>query len=228
MKKLLLIPVILIAQNSFSAIKTVIANAGTGWGQATNWSPAGVPVSGDEVVLSVKLISFTARNQSFKVVLNWQTAEENNYKNFHIEKSSDLISWKTIHTTKARGSASSYSWIDNDPKVGVNYYRLKSVDIDNKSQLSKIVKVNHASLADIQIGPNPATSTLYVSLPLPSTSSYSVEIFNLSGQLLKKKSGSQASGIIKVDLEDLVNNNYIVLLRQGNDVLVKKQFSVRK
>lgn len=228
MKKLLLIPVILIAQNSFSAIKTVIANAGTGWGQATNWSPAGVPVSGDEVVLSVKLISFTARNQSFKVVLNWQTAEENNYKNFHIEKSSDLISWKTIHTAKARGSASSYSWIDNDPKVGVNYYRLKSVDIDNKSQLSKIVKVNHASLADIQIGPNPATSTLYVSLPLPSTSSYSVEIFNLSGQLLKKKSGSQASGIIKVDLEDLVNNNYIVLLRQGNDVLVKKQFSVRK
>jgi len=36
---------------SHAATKTVIGNAGLGWANASNWSPAGVPVSGDEVII---------------------------------------------------------------------------------------------------------------------------------------------------------------------------------
>lgn len=36
-----------------AAIKTVVGNSGTGWSNPSNWSPSGVPVSGDEVRIPV-------------------------------------------------------------------------------------------------------------------------------------------------------------------------------
>ena len=34
-----------------STIKTVVGNTGTGWGNNANWSSAGVPVDGDEIII---------------------------------------------------------------------------------------------------------------------------------------------------------------------------------
>ena len=51
MKKLLLFCLTLSSFSAFPAIKTVVDNTGQGWGTASNWSPSGVPVSGDEVII---------------------------------------------------------------------------------------------------------------------------------------------------------------------------------
>lgn len=36
---------------AYCAIKTVVSNSGTGWGNNANWSPTGVPVAGDEIII---------------------------------------------------------------------------------------------------------------------------------------------------------------------------------
>jgi hypothetical protein len=49
---------LLIYSRAYCVIKTVVSNSGQGWGNSGNWSPAGVPVDGDEIEIPVgKIIS---------------------------------------------------------------------------------------------------------------------------------------------------------------------------
>ena len=49
---------LLIYSPAYCVIKTVVSNSGQGWGNSGNWSPAGVPVDGDEIEIPVgKIIS---------------------------------------------------------------------------------------------------------------------------------------------------------------------------
>jgi hypothetical protein len=51
MKKFLLSILSFSLLSAHAETKTVVNNLGQGWGTATNWSPTGVPVSGDEVII---------------------------------------------------------------------------------------------------------------------------------------------------------------------------------
>src|SRR5688572_4054918 len=50
-KAITLFACILLCSFSHAITKTVQSNLGTGWGTDTNWSPNGVPQSGDEVII---------------------------------------------------------------------------------------------------------------------------------------------------------------------------------
>ena len=115
--------------------------------------------------LPIVLVSFDAAKSGSSVKLNWLTSSEINAKGYDVERSGNGIDFTAITNVPAVGS-SNYSSIDASPLSGVNYYRLKMIDIDGKFKYSNVRTVlfdGSAVLFDIY--PNPVvTSKLYLHL----------------------------------------------------------------
>ena len=93
--------------------------------------------------LPVKLTAFNAvlNNSSKRVDLTWSTSSEINVSHFVVEKSTDGTNYKDAGVVFAYGSATEkadYTLADNiaNDQAKIIYYRLRSVDIDGKGQLS--------------------------------------------------------------------------------------------
>ena len=108
--------------------------------------------------LPVTLASITAIQENKDIAINWHTTTELNTSHFIIQHSTDGSSFTDIGTVKAIGSgANSYSFIDETPTNGINYYRLKSVDKDGSSSYSKVVSVQlTVDRLPFTVVPNPA------------------------------------------------------------------------
>jgi len=112
----------------------------------------------------VTLNSFEAEQKNQDVLLNWQTTTELNTSHFIIQHSTDGNSFKDIGNVKAIGSgANSYNFTDTHPAIGINYYRLESVDKDGASTFSKVVSCELSVVSkQITVYPNPAKSSVTV------------------------------------------------------------------
>lgn len=89
--------------------------------------------------LPVKLTNFTAKKINNTAQLGWQTASENNSDHFEIERSRPGGEFVKIGEVNAAGTSNqllNYQFTDNNPAKGVNIYRLKQVDQDNKYEYS--------------------------------------------------------------------------------------------
>lgn len=94
-----------------------------------------VPVSG---------LGFTAQKQAGHVLLNWQTATEQNSRSFNIQHSEQGVAFKTVGAVQAAGNSSNtqrYQFTHQQPAKGYNYYRLEQTDIDGRSSYSAVAKV---------------------------------------------------------------------------------------
>jgi len=106
-------------------------------------------------LLPITLIDFSGilqdNNLKNTVLLEWSTANEINNCCFDIEKSSDAILFSTIGMINTENDASElhkYEFIDEDPFMGYNYYRLKQLDIDEKFTYSNTITINNYALCD--------------------------------------------------------------------------------
>lgn len=94
--------------------------------------------------LPVTLLRFDARREGRSAVLQWSTATEKNAGYFSIQHSRDGRTWKTIGKVSAKGESTvrqSYSFTDQTPVSGANYYRLMAVDRDRTAEYSPVSSV---------------------------------------------------------------------------------------
>jgi hypothetical protein len=94
--------------------------------------------------LPIDLLSFTAKYQDGKVLLNWATGSEINNDYFTLERSRDAVSAEIIGFVEGAGNSSHtlhYQFIDHDPLPGISYYRLKQTDYDGSFEYSQWVAV---------------------------------------------------------------------------------------
>lgn len=160
--------------------------------------------------LPVSLLSFTAQKNGNTVVLHWATASEQNNRGFEIQRSSDGINFNRIGWVDGAGNSSSlqnYSFTDAAPAKGKNFYRLNQVDIDNKSKLSAIRKIDFDNRFDITIYPNPATSLLNVQAAIKITG---IKIFSQEGKLVWQQQNNAGSLLIPVPLLNLAAGLYLL------------------
>jgi len=95
-------------------------------------------------VLPVTGLGFTAQKQAGHVLLNWQTATEQNSRSFNIQHSEQGVAFKTVGTVQAAGNSSNtkrYHFTHQQPAKGYNYYRLEQTDIDGRSSYSAVASV---------------------------------------------------------------------------------------
>ncbi|MCE6992662.1 T9SS type A sorting domain-containing protein [Dyadobacter sp. CY323] len=113
--------------------------------------------------LPVQLAYFRAKAENLSVILEWRMASAHNFKEFQLQRSKDGRKFENIATLPDAGIEHTYSFRDNQPMSGENFYRLKIADQDGSYQFSKIVR---AGLSDagssITIFPNPSTGIFNV------------------------------------------------------------------
>jgi beta-glucanase (GH16 family) len=162
--------------------------------------------------LPVELTNFKAKLQNNTTILNWQTASESNNKAFDIERSNDGVEFKTIGTIKGNGTTNvlhNYYFIDKNPINGINYYRLRQLDFDDKATISKVVSV--VSGKNILILKNTLVHDV-LDVTVAEDQKGPLSIFNVSGQLMYS---TTIQGNQSLNLSALSSGMYIVRTLEG-------------
>ena len=154
------------------------------------WINGGGP--GQNAPLPVTLSSFTATRRNNTGLLQWQTSQELNSKQFSIEKSTDGVLFIPIGTVPAAGNSQTllnYQFTDPVLSNGMNHYRLLITDIDGQSERSVIrsIQVSDAGL-NIQVYPKPVVNAmLYIR---SSEDIRRIEFSDISGRMLMQRNTS--------------------------------------
>jgi uncharacterized repeat protein (TIGR03803 family) len=166
--------------------------------------------------LPVQWVDFTARKKEQAVLLEWQTAQEQNADKFIIERSHTSSAFQPIGIVTATGNTATgarYSFTDQDPLNGDNYYRLKQTDKDGKFTYSKVVRINFERPVRFTISPNPAQDNLTVKLSAGERIK-AVVITDASGRLVKSHGQFNASTAI-ISVSGLSKGIYWLQIETG-------------
>lgn len=180
--------------------------------------------------LSLILNNFTAKNNDNKsVVLNWSSTNESNFNKFIIEKSNNTIDFNPIGEIKTITNNSltkNYNYIDYNPFIGKNYYRLKMVDNDNSIKLSNISVVNilNQNLKLEKIKPNPFENQISIDFNIPNNDQILLEIIDITGKKIIQNQYDVISGDnnIQLNTNDLNKGIYILKISNSNITLKSK------
>jgi hypothetical protein len=172
--------------------------------------------------LPVKLTGFYGNYKNNQVLLYWNTATENHVDHISIERSQDGISFSQLTKVLPKGSNGAgafYSNLDPYPYSGINFYRLKIVDLDGSVSYSEIIKciTSKKSLVVTQLYPNPVNEFLYLQLQSDKRQVLNYAIFELSGRKCYINTEVLKPGLnmMKLPFTGLAGGTYII--RLGNE-----------
>jgi hypothetical protein len=124
-----------------------------------------------------------------KVDIKWSTASELNSDFYSVTRSDNGVDFLSIGTKPAAGFSNSllnYSFTDENPLKGLNYYQLIEYDMDGQTQSSGIVTVNFLGEENIiaQLFPNPSADIVSLYFNSSSAGSYRLMLIDISGNEL--------------------------------------------
>jgi len=192
----------------------------------TNFSPW--TLSGNNSPLPVELVSFDAIKCGNEVCLNWKTASELNCDFYTIERASDALDFKELSRVKGSGTTlntSNYVDIDNEPKSGINYYRLKQTDLNGDQKYFNTVVVNFEGHLNVSIFPNPSKGMFTIK---SNTNEIDIKVVDILGRIVFEQKLSQTNGIIETsfDLSNLSNGTYNALINASGEVISRKLIKI--
>jgi hypothetical protein len=169
---------------------------------ACNASHTGGTLKLDEIRLNgqslpVTLLSFTAKPEGDRVQLAWVTAAERNADRFVVERSVDLSEYTNVNEVIAKGTTNErqyYGLTDLNPLPGINYYRLKQIDLDGAVHKFKPVSVIiRATEPFVAVYPNPASPNR-IHLRLWNADGAIVRLLTVTGQVMTGRLERQSGG----------------------------------
>jgi hypothetical protein len=144
--------------------KTALANS------SGLWASQQVTFNAIMTELPIELLTFSAKYEEGKVILNWSTATEFNNDYFTIEKSIDGKEFEKVLSIKGAGNSTiiqNYITEDLNPYQGISYYRLKQTDYDGLTSFSDLVAVKiESKVKNIEIFPNPLSENQNITLDI--------------------------------------------------------------
>lgn len=169
-------------------------------------------------VLPVKYTSFTAGEIKNTIFLKWVTAEEKDNAYFKVEHSVDGEVFRAIGEIKGAinsYTSKDYTFTDATPTTGINYYRIKDVDINGVVTTSKVVSAvyNTKVVGDkLSLSPNPAVNLVNVNFNAQAEGNATINVYDYSGRLLSSQLAHFTEGAnnVNVDVVNLFSGVYIV------------------
>lgn len=176
------------------------------------------------LTLPAQILTFNASPAGTKVNLTWKVATEVNVINYVVEYSIDNANWTVAGSVTANGS-SSYTLQHQNPRKGINYYRIRIVDADGSAKFSEIRRVSFGNGGEIVVYPNPAAfGKVFVTLTDKLIGrSVVMDVYGMNGQLVRRLQLTSANQTEQVNVSGLTNGKYILQIRanDGSDAISK-------
>ncbi len=189
----------------------------------------------DPVILPVSYKSFSAtRSSNSQVILEWETAMEENNRGFHVQRNTDG-SWKNIGFvfSAAQGGNSSevlkYAFKDANGSKGITQYRILQVDMDGKGKYSEVRAVRglETAAARVTLFPNPSSTGTFNLMFEDGSSLRDVVVSDVSGRVVKQYKAVSGNTLT---VEGLTDGFYTVQVANRNSgttsiekVIIKKR-----
>lgn len=166
--------------------------------------------------LNITLGDFSAENVSETAVLSWTTVSETNSEKFVIERADKNFNWISLGSLAASGNSATpiaYQFIDNAPKAGTNYYRLKLISAsETVYSATRVLNFNNkVATVSPRFFPNPSNGNLVISLG--DELEVNINIYDLQGKLVFS-SNLQQNG--NIDLSALKAGIYHIKMNGAN------------
>ena len=180
-----------------------------------------------EALPPYQLLTFTGQKMTSSVQLNWVANGAGTYTGFVLEKEGADNSFNPIYTTQSNNS-SKYSFVDNNPVIGNNIYRLAQNDINGNTTYSSLITIGYNNVTSngyFSVYPNPSKSIINVLInsTAASTANYTADIYNTSGMSMDHRILNTYSWT--EDISSYKEGVYIIVLKDTNgDVLAKSKF----
>jgi hypothetical protein len=180
--------------------------------------------------LPAEMLPLKAAKLNNSVQLKWGTLNEQNTSHFEVMRSTDGANFETlIGNVPASGNSNSqvnYNIIDQNPANGINYYRLKQVDLDGRSTLSNVAVIDITlpfTLAAVY--PNPAKATLTLEYITEKAGAVNVIILDSKGAVVKRSQFNAQSGrnIRNFQVSGLAKGIYAIQIT-GSDRTTTQRF----
>ncbi len=146
------------------------------FGSSSRLSPEALSVYWGEVLAGEKNRANT---------ISWNTNKEENNDRFIIERSSDGLLFTGIGLVNGAGNRNTlttYNYTDNDYALGINYYRIKQIDIEGHASYSVVVRIENTNTA---IGPVKTKSSNSIGSSDAALSGNSIKITSAPGFMSK-------------------------------------------
>ena len=172
------------------------------------------------------MLNFTAVLHSREVWLNWQTTAEYNNDHFDVERSNDAIHFTTTGSVAGNGTTSlphNYSLIDPHPLAGINYFRLRQVDIDGQANYSQVVKIQLNDDDIVSIFYNNGNNSIQLAFN-KKQDNVRLKLFGANGQLIRSATTANNITAYTFELPALATGVYMLQLINKNLAYTKKIF----
>ena len=163
-------------------------------------------------------MSFNATVNGRNVELQWQTATETNNNYFTVLRSYNGLDFYPIAQIQGAGNSNevlSYSYTDNMPYDGLNYYKLRQTDFDGTEDYSHtlVIQAEH----EIQYYIFYSKGTIHIQLPQDSKEEYEIIIHNIHGHLLRSEliSTSKGGSYHTINVSGLPHKILLITLRSN-------------
>jgi len=160
-------------------------------------------------ILPVNFTAFTASLENGKTQLKWSVAEEAGNDVFLVQRSTDGINFSSIGTfsgSPVNISTASYSFNDEKPLTGQNYYRIQLTEVTGRTIYSAVKLINVTSnnnQATVAVYPNPAINIIQVNTNNANTTKGVVQLLNAAGQAVTVNISIPSSGMVQIPVAHL-------------------------
>ncbi len=209
---------------------SLITQSGSGSANGVSWIQFSTPgfsnffINAGTTPLPVVLESFDGINKGAVNYLNWETAEEQRFSHFELQRSANGIDFSKVATINAnrKPTGSTYAYVDERPYEGINIYRLNMVDMDGKITVSGIVKliVKSGNGLAVSVHPNPVNQQLNVALTGKADGIGQIQVLDIMGKMLHQTQMDGNSTII--DMSPYAKGSYMILYKDKSHHSVTK------
>lgn len=175
--------------------------------------------------MPISLVSFKGTIINKSTLLTFSTATETNNSHFVIERSGDARTFAEIGQVRGAGTTQEpheYTFTDEKPMNGTNYYRLRQVDFDGTESFSPVVSVVFGKSDRITIAPSPATDRVNIRLEEALNADGQWQVFDNMGRQVLSGAWEAESGDYDLDVVTLPEGMYTFRLTVGAQVQVKQ------
>ncbi len=214
------IPAGLTVNSTVTVPVTLTHNAAGGFGPYT---ASGNFIFTITAVLSAEMVTFKGKSAEGKNQLEWATASEKDNNKFVVEQSVNGLDFKAIGEVKGSGTSQTenrYSFTDESPSKAINYYRLKTIDMNGTEALSKVVTIANKGAFDAKA--TASAQGAKVSIVADQDGEATVDILNLNGQIVSTQSVAVANGVSEYVLPFNQTGLFIVRVSNGKSSVSTK------